>query len=681
MHFFIFLFVGWIVKQSQSRPGPNLTDTVEVKDTDIHQINQGQGLNLFEGDILRSRARSAISDNQYRWKTPVPYTLDAGLDINAKGVILRAFDQFALKSCIDFKLQDTEKNYISFEKDAGCFSYVGNTPGRTGQILSIGEYCDHIAIVEHELLHALGFWHEQSRYDRDDHVTIVWENIMKGNEHNFEKEFQNETTTQGTPYDYDSVMHYGQFAFSNGNGSTIITKLPQFQNRIGQRLDMSHYDVVELNGLYNCTSSVALLERCSFENGTCEMSRCSRSELTWSSETFTSAGPHSGHTSLGVSAGPTSTPSNEFSTSAPDNSTGPTSSPSNETSTSAPNNSTDIFMHFSTANGEEGDRAKMETRKLTLRRNCAVQCLQFYYYHSGNESDQLNIWIREFDNEFDKGNLRLMWQITGPPADYWQLQHVPLNATKTFLVEFEGRKGEGSSIGGFSIDDINLSETECPHQTWQIRNVEQLSAADTFLHSPRYFSTDGYGYQIVAYLRPEYTGVFVRLVSGENDDRLQWPCSWHQITIVMLDQNPDIQQRMSKQLSFTTDPTSPYSYLWDNPRNGGTLFNDSYGESYYVNYGFGNGYFRTVEEMRDGGFIKGGDIFILVSMQDISELRFNNSLACDTMLPPRNFSSDRVDDGPCVAPPTQAPTTTSSSMKVSSSVMVILMGWALLWSH
>ena len=50
----------------------------------------------------------------------------------------------------------------------------------TGQNLSIGARCDTRAIVEHELLHALGFYHEQSRSDRDDYVKIHWDQILEG---------------------------------------------------------------------------------------------------------------------------------------------------------------------------------------------------------------------------------------------------------------------------------------------------------------------------------------------------------------------------------------------------------------------------------------------------------------------------------------------------------------------
>ena len=54
-----------------------------------------------------------------------------------------------------------------------------------------------------------GFWHEQSRADRDDYVTINWDNIPKDKHHNFLKYNYKETDDLNRPYDYGSVMHYG----------------------------------------------------------------------------------------------------------------------------------------------------------------------------------------------------------------------------------------------------------------------------------------------------------------------------------------------------------------------------------------------------------------------------------------------------------------------------------------
>ncbi len=61
------------------------------------------------------------------------------------------------------------------------------------------------------------------------------------------------STAQETPYDYYSVMHFDKNAFSNGNGSTIITKSPELQDVIGQLMEMSEYDTIELNKLYKCS--------------------------------------------------------------------------------------------------------------------------------------------------------------------------------------------------------------------------------------------------------------------------------------------------------------------------------------------------------------------------------------------------------------------------------------------
>ena len=44
----------------------------------------------------------------------------------------------------------------------------------------MGKNCDKFGIVVHEIGHTVGFWHEHTRPDRDGFVTIIKENIKKG---------------------------------------------------------------------------------------------------------------------------------------------------------------------------------------------------------------------------------------------------------------------------------------------------------------------------------------------------------------------------------------------------------------------------------------------------------------------------------------------------------------------
>lgn len=51
-----------------------------------------------------------------------------------------------------------------------------------GQNVYLNEDCIFSpGTVKHELMHAIGFVHEQSRTDRDDHVDIHYDNIVDGN--------------------------------------------------------------------------------------------------------------------------------------------------------------------------------------------------------------------------------------------------------------------------------------------------------------------------------------------------------------------------------------------------------------------------------------------------------------------------------------------------------------------
>ncbi|XP_053323427.1 meprin A subunit beta isoform X2 [Spea bombifrons] len=574
-------------------PVPELKD-VDVdggKNLDILDVNEG--LDLFEGDIKFNEVSelNSIIGEQYRWPIPVPYFLEDSLEINAKALVLEAFERYRLKSCIDFKPWEGETNYISVFKDSGCYSYVGNLR-RGKQQLSLGTNCDRIATIQHEFLHALGFWHEQSRADRDDYVIIMWDRILSGREHNFNTYDDTRSSALNVPYDYTSVMHYSKTAFQNGSEPTIVTRIPAFSDVIGQRMDFSDYDLEKLNRLYNCSSSLTFLDTCTFEyNNICGMVQGTGDNADWQHVLNIPNGPSSDHSNMGNCK------------------------------------DSGYFMHFSTATGNTGHKAFLESRLFYPKRG--FQCLEFFYYNSGHETDQLNIWIREYTDAYPNGTLTFISTVDGHPADYWQLYHVSLNVSNKFRVVFEGVKGNGISTGGFSIDDINLSETRCPHHVWHIRNFTEESAKQNgSLYSPPLYSKDGYAFQVLIRVtgdaeKPYDLGIYFLLISGANDDTLQWPCSLRQATMVLMDQNPDIRKRMSNLRSITTDPeykTSNDLYFWDRPDRVGTPLTFPNGTQYFRGPGLGTSAYITHDRLHSRDFLKGGDAFILLSVDDVTYL-------------------------------------------------------------
>lgn len=144
----------------------------------------------------------------------------------------------------------------------------------------------------------------------------------------------------------------------------------------------------------------------------------------------------------------------------------------------------------------------------------------------------------------------------GVQTTHWQIVQTSLNATKPYQVVFEVRKGNGTSGGGFSLDDINLSETECPQFTAQLNNFEKL-LDDTFngssIRGPRLYSKGGYSYRFGIILYKTFFALYVQLLSGKYDDELEWPCQRRQMTLQMLDQHPNVQAQMSKERRFTSD--------------------------------------------------------------------------------------------------------------------------------
>ncbi|MEE6499033.1 hypothetical protein FKM82_003292 [Ascaphus truei] len=229
-------------------------DDAEDIFTQILKYNKGSTMKLYHGDIAMNRGLSATQCTDCLWTKSadeavnVPYRLSSDYTDDEKSLIKRALQDFTTLTCVHFVERSTEANYLDIGSGSGCWSYIGKVGG--GQFVSVMKNgCVSRGIIQHEIQHALGFYHEQSRSDRDAHVDVMWQYIAADDWGNFEKI---DTDNLGLVYDYASVMHYGRYSFSNTTGQPSLVPKPEPSVDIGQRYGLSQLDVYKINKMYNC---------------------------------------------------------------------------------------------------------------------------------------------------------------------------------------------------------------------------------------------------------------------------------------------------------------------------------------------------------------------------------------------------------------------------------------------
>ncbi|CAG9771064.1 unnamed protein product [Ceutorhynchus assimilis] len=187
----------------------------------------------------------------------VPYEIDETLSGFRKALAKQAMRHWENHTCLKFIERNQTENidYVFFtEKPCGCCSFVGKR-GIGAQALSIGENCAKFGIVVHEIGHAIGYYHEHTRPDRDSYVQVFEENIMKGQQTNFNKLPTDQVTSLGLKYDYDSIMHYARNTYSINVFLDTIQPIAITQGKvpeIGQRIGLSSGDIQQTQILYNC---------------------------------------------------------------------------------------------------------------------------------------------------------------------------------------------------------------------------------------------------------------------------------------------------------------------------------------------------------------------------------------------------------------------------------------------
>ncbi|MEV5936547.1 M12 family metallopeptidase [Streptomyces sp. NPDC052079] len=234
------------------------------------------GLAMFEGDIVLGNVEEltkeadggpAVSSigvvpfeegEARRWPdATVPFEIDPGLPRPER--VTDAIAHWHARTRIRF-IERTPANATHFPDSVhfvpgnGCSSRVGRQGGE--QHITLGPNCSTGNAI-HEIGHTVGLWHEQSREDRDQHVTIVFANIRPDMQHNFLQQIADGDDLG--PYDFASIMHYPATAFAiDPDQPTLVPRTPIPSGvTMGQRTGLSQGDVDGVHMMYPASVQTA----------------------------------------------------------------------------------------------------------------------------------------------------------------------------------------------------------------------------------------------------------------------------------------------------------------------------------------------------------------------------------------------------------------------------------------
>ncbi len=241
---------------------------------------------IFQGDIILGKVDAdgkliqksqnltgqsiTVEDFGSLWPNgTVPYEIASDVTNTGVNNINSAIVHWQQNTPINFipKLS-LHNDYIKFvrgDSQGACSSAIGRQGGEQEIKLNTNGSCSVGALI-HEIGHAVGLWHEQSRPDRNANVTINWANIQSNRLSNFCRpgetvnaslgrcsgSINNDSHEEVGPYDFGSIMHYGAFAFCilNTSGNCIGSTINANGNTIGQRTALSDGDIAAVNRLY-----------------------------------------------------------------------------------------------------------------------------------------------------------------------------------------------------------------------------------------------------------------------------------------------------------------------------------------------------------------------------------------------------------------------------------------------
>ncbi len=225
---------------------------------------------IYQGDILFSRSevealnqdgivntRMVQSTAQRKWPNGVvPY--EFAPDFKAKKAALKAMSHWEKKTPIRFVQRTNEKHglrFINSKKENLSLAYFGFN----GTVREVKIWHEHGPdTVMHELGHAVAsMMHTHTRFDRDDHIKINWDNIEKEHRHNFDVHSHKKNayrvyiSSTRPEYDLVSIMNYYPYAFAIDRKIKTITYLDKEPKNVGNETELSEGDIAFISDMYN----------------------------------------------------------------------------------------------------------------------------------------------------------------------------------------------------------------------------------------------------------------------------------------------------------------------------------------------------------------------------------------------------------------------------------------------
>ncbi|PID62927.1 MAG: hypothetical protein CSB44_02860 [Gammaproteobacteria bacterium] len=182
----------------------------------------------------------------------VPFVYGSNLGQSQRDNINGAIEHWMSHTGIKFVERTAENesqylNYVRFVDSMSCASYVGMQTDKPEQTIMVSEACP-LGSVIHEVGHAIGLYHEHTRADRNNYITVLEENIRPSKLLNFEVQTADVAVTY-SDYDYGSIMHYGEYFFSVNNEPTIVVP-DGIDAQVGQRIALSDMDAESVDRMY-----------------------------------------------------------------------------------------------------------------------------------------------------------------------------------------------------------------------------------------------------------------------------------------------------------------------------------------------------------------------------------------------------------------------------------------------